>query len=63
MWLFSNLGMRVKDTATEKGSLISLEDDGLQKWEMIKRQGLSAYDKINVIIVLGVRSITPFRMV
>lgn len=63
MWLFSNLGMRVKDTATEKGSLISLEDDGLQKWEMIKWQGLSAYDKINVIIVLGVRSITPFRMV
>lgn len=63
MWLFSNLGMRVKDTATEKGSLISLEDDGPQKWEMIKWQGSSAYDKVNVIIVLGVRSVTPFRMV
>ena len=31
-----NPGMMAKDTATEKGSLISLVEDGVQKWEMIK---------------------------
>ena len=55
--------MMAKDTATEKGSLISLVDDGVQKWEMIKWQGLSAYHKIAAIIGIGVGSITPFRMV
>lgn len=58
-----NLGMMVRDTATEKCSLISSEDDGLQEWEMIRWQGLSANDKINVIIVIGIRSIAPFSMV
>lgn len=58
-----NPGMMAKDTATEKGSLISLADDGLQKWEMIKWRGLSAYDKIDAIIGIGVGSITPFGMV
>lgn len=55
--------MMAKDTATEKGSLISLVDDGVQKWEMIKWWGLSAYDKIDAIIRIGVGSITPFKMV
>ena len=63
MAFLCNLGMMAKDTATEKGSLISLVDDGVQKWEMIKWQGLSAYHKIDAIIGIGVGSITPFRMV
>lgn len=56
-------GMMVREAATQEASLILLEDAGIQEWEMTKWQGLSIYNKINVIIVIGIRSITKFTMV
>lgn len=60
MVLLCKPGMMVTDAAIKKDSLISSENDNIQEWEMTKWQGISTYDKTDVLIVISIRSVTKF---